>query len=306
MQSDATQTTQTQLTTTAVTDPPAKAHEGTEAPELENFLNILAKSPLNKETAFTHKIIQYVDPYVEDPAIALRNKTNQNVIFAAIAAFFIVWIIRRGIRRRAMIPNRTQSAIEILIDGLNRFFLGILGEKHGHRYTPFLIALFLFILVNNLMGLVPLMKSSTSAFQNNIVLGLLVFVYVQYTGLRYNGLRKYVLHFLGNPEGAIMWVMSPFLLLLHIISELVKPLSLSLRLFGNVLGEDILLGVFATIGISVMALITGMVHPPVGLPLHLPFMFLSLLAGTIQALIFSLLSCVYILMMLPHDEEGHH
>lgn len=310
--SDALQTTQTQLVSATQAVPPAAAHGeegGGEPPELENFWNLLAKTSLNKEGAPTHKVVSFFDPYVKDPALATVNRTHQNVFFSGFSVLLIIWLLRRGMRRRAMIPNRAQSAVEILIDGLNRFFLNILGEKHGHRYTPFLIALFLFVFTNNIMGLVPLMKSSTSAFQNNIVIGLLVFFYVQYTGLRYNGVKNYVLHLLGNPQGAIMWIMSPFLLMLHVISELVKPLSLSLRLFGNVLGDDILLGVFAMLGIMVVTAVLkpiGIEHPIIGLPLEIPFMFLGLLAGTIQALIFSLLSCIYILLMLPHDEEGHH
>jgi F-type H+-transporting ATPase subunit a len=196
----------------------------------------------------------------------------------------------------------------MLVEGMSRFFVSILGEKHGPRHLPFLLGLFFFILFNNLMGLVPFMKSSTNAWQLNISLAICVFLYVQYTGLRYLGPRKYLLHLLGNPENAVMWVLSPLLFALHVVGELVKPLSLSLRLFGNILGEDILLGVFAMLGITLTALLlkpVGIEHPLVGIPLQLPFLFLALLTSTIQALIFALLSCVYILLMLPHEEEHH-
>jgi F-type H+-transporting ATPase subunit a len=284
----------------------AAAHEGT--PELENFWNLLAKSNLNKPEAPTHKIIKYFDPYVADKQQATLNQTRQNVFFGILTAILILWIFRLCIRRRAMIPNRIQSIAEMLIEGLAKFYTSILGEKHGPRYLPFLIGLFLFILFNNLMGLVPLMKSATNQFQTNIILGICVFCYVQYTGLRYLGPRNYVLHLLGSPTTGIQWALTPLMFVLHVVGELVKPISLSLRLFGNLLGEDILLGVFAAMGITIVAALLkpwGIAHPLVGLPLHLPFMFLALLTSVIQALIFSLLSCVYILLMLPHEEEHH-
>jgi F-type H+-transporting ATPase subunit a len=286
-----------------------EAHEAHDAhashvPELENFWNILSKTGLNAPSAPTHHIIKHFDPYVADPQQATINKTNQNVFFGMVSIFVAIFLARWALRKGAMIPGRAQSAAEILVEGLNNFFLSILGPKHGPRYIPFLLALFFFILVSNLMGLIPLMKASTSAFQTNIVLAICVFVYVQYTGLRYNGPKKYLLHLMGNPKGVLMWIMAPLLFAIEILSELIKPLSLSLRLFGNVLGEDILLGVFAMLGIAIVALLPGVEHPIVGVPLHLPFMFLVLLTSTIQALIFSLLSCIYVMLMLPH-EEGH-
>lgn len=283
-------------------------HEGGHTPELENIWNLLAKSPLNKEGVVTHHVIKHFDPYVEDQSAATRHKMNQNVFFSIFSVLLIWWILWAGMRKRALIPGRFQGSVEFVISGLSQFFLSILGEKHGRRYLPFLVALFLFVLVNNWMGLVPLFKSSTAFFQCNIMLGLTVFLYVQYTGLRHNGPKRYVLHLLGNPKGPIMWCMSPLLLVLEIIGELVKPISLSLRLFGNIMGEDILLGVFAMLGIALTAVLlqpVGVENVWVGIPLHFPFMFLAILTSTIQALIFSLLSCVYILLMLPHDEGEH-
>src|SRR5680860_610886 len=267
-------------------------HGGSHVPELENFWNLLAKSKLNNENTVTHKVIKHFDPYVADANQASLHKMNQNIFFALLSVVLIWYVLWRGMRKRALIPGRFQSAVEMVIDGLSTFFLGILGEKHGRRYLPFLIALFLFILVNNLLGLVPLMKSSTNMFQTNIILGLCVFIYVQYTGLRYNGPKNYILHLMGNPKDAIGWCMVPLMLPLEILAELIKPISLSLRLFGNIMGEDILLGVFVVLGIT----LTGIMLTPlnfehiwIGIPLHLPFLFLAALTGTIQALIFSLL-----------------
>jgi F-type H+-transporting ATPase subunit a len=278
-------------------------HEGGHTPELENFWNLLAKSSLNKEGTFTGKIIKQFDPYVENAQEANLHKVIQNVFFGIVSVF----ILGRGMRKNAVIPGRFPAAIETLIEGLCNFFTGILGEKHAKPHLPFLVSLFLFIMVNNLMGLIPLMKSSTTTFETNIVLGLCVFAYVQYNGLRKNGLKNYILHLMGSPKDAVTWCLAPFMFVLEVLAELIKPLSLSLRLFGNIMGEDILLGVFVMLGITLTGVLLGPVgihEPMVALPLHFPFMFLATLTSVIQALIFSLLSCVYILLMLPHDE--HH
>jgi F-type H+-transporting ATPase subunit a len=92
------------------------------------------------------------------------------------------------------------------------------------------------------------------------------------------------------------WWLFPLMVPLHIIEELIKPISLSLRLFGNILGEDTLLAVFA----GLIVLIPGILN----LPLQFPFMFLAILFSTIQALIFSTLAAVYIALMLPHEEHA--
>jgi F-type H+-transporting ATPase subunit a len=90
---------------------------------------------------------------------------------------------------------------------------------------------------------------------------------------------------------------------LHLVGELAKPLSLSLRLFGNMMGEETLLAVFMGLGVTVLAFM----HLPVGFPFHVPFVFLGLLTTLIQALVFTLLSTIYFALVLPHHaEEGAH
>ena len=83
---------------------------------------------------------------------------------------------------------------------------------------------------------------------------------------------------------------------------IIKPGSLALRLFGNIFGEDVLLGSMLMLGISMLAF----THLPVGIPLHLPFLFIALLASTIQALVFTLLSAIYIYLALPHHDDEEH
>jgi F-type H+-transporting ATPase subunit a len=151
--------------------------------------------------------------------------------------------------------------------------------------------------------LVPGLKAPSSSFKFTFALGLSTFCYVQYHALRENGLKRYVYHLMAEPKDAITWCLAPLFLVLEIISELIKPVSLSLRLFGNIFGEDKLLAIFLGLGIMLATLLPGVEQPIIGVPLHLPFFFLVVLLSTIQALVFSVLAAIYILLLLPHE---HH
>ena len=252
-------------------------------PEIPNFITILTQSPL-KDTSFVHFL-----HYFENP------------IFSFLIVIAVSVIVIMGTRKLSMIPGKFQNFIELIVEKLRSFFGGVLGEKYGDRFLPYIGSLFLFIFFSNLLGLVPFFKSPTSSFRSTVALGILTFLYVQYTGIKENGIRRYILHLAGSPCDMVGWVMSPLMFILHIIGELAKPVSLSLRLFGNILGEDILLGSFVGMGIAVLAVIGF--HLPFGIPLQLPFLFLALLTSFIQALVFALLSTIYFLLILPHEQH---
>lgn len=224
----------------------------------------------------------------------------ENVIFSTIAAFLIVGIFYFGTRKKSLVPSGFQNLIEMIVEGLETLVVGVIGIR-GRKYVPFIGTLFIYIFVQNWMGLVPGLKSPTSSINTTAGLAVAVFVYVQFVGLRENGFRHYILHLMGSPKDTVGWAMVPLNLPLHILEEFIRPLSLSLRLFGNVLGEDALIGVFAGLGILALSAL----HSPIGIPFQLPFMMLAMLTGTIQALVFSLLSTIYISLMLPHEEDHH-
>ncbi|MDI6783624.1 MAG: F0F1 ATP synthase subunit A, partial [bacterium] len=200
-------------------------------------------------------------------------------------------------RKKALIPNKLQNFVEMIIEGLNDFIVGILGEQ-GKKYVPFLGTLFIYIVCMNLFGLFPLMKSSTSSINTTVALAIVVFLYVQYIGIKELGIIGYLDHLAGQPRNIVTILLVPLMLPLHIITELIKPVSLSLRLFGNIMGEDILITVFLGLGIVLL----GFMKSPIGVPLQFPFLLLAILTSLVQAVVFSLLSTVYILMMLPHEE----
>jgi len=229
----------------------------------------------------------------------------ENVLFSLIVALALCVVAFFASRKRQMIPGRFQNAVEALVEPVYNQIVDILGPKYGPRYVPFLGSLFIYILFMNLMGIVPLMKSPTSNLNVTLALAITVFVYVQYTAIRENGIGGYLFHMAGSPASAIEWGLVPLAFPIHVIGELAKPVSLSCRLFGNIFGEDMLLVGFATLGIGAMsAMHLGAL--PFGLPLHFVFLFLALLTSFVQALVFAMLSTIYFLLMLPHDHEDGH
>lgn len=221
-----------------------------------------------------------------------------DVIYAFIVALLFCYIAIRVYRRREMIPGPLQNFVEMLVEGMYNFIHSILG-KDAKKYTPFLGTLFFYILTMNWFGMVPLGHSPSTSLNITASLAILVFLYAQWTGISRLGVLGYIDHLAGSPRNIVAYCMVPLMLPLHIIGELAKPLSLSLRLFGNITGEDVLIAVFVGMGVAIVGWF------PVGVPLQFPFYFLGLLLSTVQALVFTLLSTIYILLMLPHEEHEH-
>ncbi len=224
----------------------------------------------------------------------------QAQVFAAIASALLIWLLSSVARRRTEHPSRLQMAVELVFDGLYNLFRSVIGPS-ARRYTPYLGTLFLFILFNNLMGLVPFMFAATSVLNTTLALAICTFFYVQSIALRENGLLGYLHHLAGSPRSGLEWGFVPLMFPLHVLGEFIKPMSLSLRLYGNIFGEETLTATFIVLGAGLLA----WCHVPwVGLPIQFPIMFLGMLTSTIQALVFTLLSTVYIALMLPHHDEG--
>jgi F-type H+-transporting ATPase subunit a len=239
-----------------------------------------------------------------EPTVVAQFLTRfQAPIFSGVTAILLALVFARVYTRRSQDPGRLQMAAEMIIGGLYRLFEIILGP-HARRFTPYLGTLFLFILVNNLMGIIPLMASSTSVINTTVALAICTFLYVQWTGIKENGPLGYLHHMAGSPRSAMEWGFSVLLFPLHLLGEFIKPMSLSLRLFGNIFGEDALIATMVVLGAGLFSFV-GSWMP--GLPLQFPFVFLAMLTSTIQALVFALLSTVYIALMLPHQEheEAH-
>jgi len=193
-------------------------------------------------------------------------------------------------RRMSPVPGKLQNAVELLFGGIDEFVCGIIGE-HGRKYTPFIGTLFIYILVMNLMGLIPFMKSPTADLSTTMALALCVFVYVQVTAFKELGALGYLDHLMGKPRGAMAFsvIIPAMMLFLHLISELVRPLSLSLRLRSNIWGEDMLIELLSGFGLKAVPLIL--------------FSFgIVIIGAVVQAIVFSLLATIYFAFIINHEE----
>ena len=211
------------------------------------------------------------------------------VVYALLVVVVVSSLAHLATRKATDIPGRLQNIFEVLVGGLDDFVCGILGPS-GRRYTPFIGTLFVYILCMNIFGLIPFLKPPTASWSTTLALALCVFFYVQYTALKYLGVRGYIDHLAGRPRGVLLWsiILPVFMFCLHVVTELLKPLSLSLRLRSNIWGDDLLLAVFAGLGLK-------------GFPFLFFNMSLALMTALIQTLVFTLLSAIYFAIVLEHD-----
>ncbi len=248
-------------------------------------------------------LITLVTKFMQDSPLKEFLHQWEGMIYAFAIATLIIVVARLAARNPQMVPGRLQNIVEMVVEGLSNFIVGVLGPE-GRRYVPFLGTLFIYILSMNLAGVFPLGKSPTASPNTTVALALCVFVYVHFIGLTRNGPVGYIKHLAGNPKSPVEWAFVPLMLPIHVIGEIARPVSLSLRLFGNVTGEDVLLFAFCVLGVTTL----GFVDSPVGIPFQVPFILLAFMTSFIQALVFTLLSTIYILLWLPHEEHGeeHH
>ena len=203
------------------------------------------------------------------------------VIMSLIIITFLTFLSIFATRRLKKVPTGIQAFLEILVDGLDKFVKSQMGQA-GRRFLPLVGTLFLYILIMNLIGQVPLFHSPTNNLNTTMALALIVFFVTQYCGIKECGIIGYLKHMMGEP----VW-MAPMMFPLHLMQEFfTRPLSLAVRLFGNIMGEDTVLAIF--VGFS--PLILGLVP----IPVQFPMVILGVFASTIQAGIFALLTCFYI------------
>ncbi len=173
-------------------------------------------------------------------------------------------------------PGKLQNLAELAVEKLLNFFAGILGEEQAARYLPLLGSLFIFILLSNFTGLLPGsgilpgLKAPTSSLSVTLGLSAVVFLALIVLGLRQHGLKGYLKRFV-KP----VFFMLPFIL----IDEIVRPVSLALRLFGNIFGEET---------------VTEQLYHIFPILVPLIMMVLSLLFCFIQAVVFTMLTAIYV------------
>ncbi|SDK49688.1 F-type H+-transporting ATPase subunit a [Maridesulfovibrio ferrireducens] len=181
-------------------------------------------------------------------------------------------------RKLSLVPGGLQNLVEIIVGGLEDFVVANIGEG-GRTVFPFMCTLFVYILVMNLLGLVPGCDAPTANVNTNAAMAVCTFLYYNYIGIKQHG-AGYIKHFFG-PVPAL----APLMFIIEIVSHISRPLSLTLRLFGNIRGEEIVL------------VLLFMLAPVAS---TLPMYFLFMLAKVIQAFIFFMLTMIYLKGSLEH------
>ncbi len=210
------------------------------------------------------------------------------IIFVVILliAVFARMAINKGIEK-LVVPNPKPSIagmIDVLVEGLYNTVVGILGH-HGEQYFAFIASLFLFVLISNLMGILPHSHSPSSSLNTTVALGLASFVYYNLHGIKAHGLIGYGKHFLMG-----MGILGVPIAAFELLSHVLRPATLGLRLFLNMTIDHLLAGSFADLFKWV---------------LPVPLLLFGIVVCTIQAFLFAVLTSVYVQMATEHEEEHH-
>ncbi len=204
-----------------------------------------------------------------------------HVIYSWLIILFLIVVVKLTVRGLKMIPVGGQNFFEVLIGGIEDFQLSIMGEE-GRPYFPLIATLLIYILAMNWIGLIPGMFAPTANINTPLACALVVFILTHVIGVKVHGF-KYIKHFLGP-----VWWLAPLILIIELISHVSRVLSLTFRLFGNILGEELV--------VAILLVLAGFFLAP------LPMMILGIFTSFVQAFIFSLLTMMYLAGSL---EESH-
>jgi F-type H+-transporting ATPase subunit a len=238
-----------------------------------------------------------------------------------IVALFILVVVRAGTRNLKEVPSGLQNLIEAAVDGLEQITSGLLEPKVARWAFPLVATYFLFILLCNLVDLlpgvgslgwgapgdgffsvkhadVPLFRPPTADANLTVAMAAVFFIMSSFWALRFNGPWGLVKHIFGVKGGMTGWIVLPlslvfiFIGMIEVISICIRPVALAMRLYGNIYGGESVLTIMLTKG-------------PLGLA-AVPFYFLELLVAIVQALVFTLLSIAFIGSMCSHTEDESH
>jgi F-type H+-transporting ATPase subunit a len=225
------------------------------------------------------------------------DDTHISHIFWALIAFFLVLTLAALARRRlnldadaGVLPTRKMGALlffEVIVGAVWSLMKDMLGADQARRYFPIIGTLAIYIFIMNILALLPFGAPATDNLNTNVGMALVVFFATHYAGIKTQGIVQYAKHFMGP----VIWL-AVLMVPVEIVGHLVRPVSLSLRLMGNMTGDHNVLFEFAYFKIPLIPL---------------PVMALGLLVCMVQALVFVILSTVYLSMAttIEHDDEAH-
>src|SRR5947209_18742726 len=272
------------------------AEAGEQVPAIVQFVNHYVGEPLYRfEIQYTRPAWDWFfakfgtsaekvfGPYTPENAVPWYTVM---FVLAVALTFVVIWVLKP---RRPSVeePGYGQLILEKGVLAVRDLLVDNVGP-HALKYFPVVATFGILILISNLMGLVPGLMAPTSSTSVTFALGISSFVYYNAIGIRENGLAGHLRHF----AGPIPWL-AALLFPIELISNFVRPLSLGIRLFGNLFGDEKILGTIADLA-------------PKGLLLPVLVMPLSLFVAFMQTFIFVLLSIIYISGVSHGPHEGHH
>mgnify|MGYP006288136021 FL=1 len=204
---------------------------------------------------------------------------NPHVIYSWVTMALLIILGLIGTKSISMIPNKMQNILELAVSGLEEFMVDLTGDE-GRWFFPLIGTIFLYIFICNIMGLIPGFFPATANLNTTLSCALTVFVFTHFIGIKYHGI-KYVKHFTGP-----IWWMIPIIMPIELIGHFARVLSLSFRLFGNLMGHELVL--------AILFGLAGLFFAP------LPIMVLGILVALIQAFIFYMLSIMYFTEAMEH------
>lgn len=217
----------------------------------------------------------------------LHIHVPDHVAFSALICL-IVLVLGLAIRSRLSVDN--PGKLQIILEDVTSFFVSTLVDNMGPKglqFLPVLGGLFVFIWIGNMMGQIPGLGAPTSNINVPFACALTLWIYYHFQGIRTQGPISYLKHFAVMPGVPV--IMAPMIFVIEVISHLSRVLSLTLRLYGNIFGEHLVVLIIASI---------------VPFLLPLPIQFLGLVVGTLQAFIFLILGSIYLSAAVAVDE--HH
>jgi F-type H+-transporting ATPase subunit a len=248
-----------------------------------------------------HQGSEYILEELSNPVIITLPKVF-GIDFSITKAVIVMWIVSvlitaifvLAFRKRRLVPHGLANFLEMIIVFLQEdVFKPYLGE-HARRFTPFLLTMFFFILVNNLMGLVPPNFKATANISVTSALALITFSVVIGSGIKQHGLKGYAAQYF--PKG-VPWFVLVVLVPAEILGMFTKHLALAIRLFANMFAGDVVL--FAMI--SFIFIFKSFAVAPLSVAGALAVDVLEILIDVIQAYIFTILSAVFIGMSIEHE-----
>jgi len=248
---------------------------------------------------------------IEHPPIFRLPGIPDHVTYTWLAMLLLTTLAYVASRNIQLVPRGAQNVLEVVLEQFLQMIDDVMGHE-GRRYLPLIATLGLFILVGNLMSLVPGLAGPTGNLNTTAACALVVFVAYHWIGIRKHGALAYLKHF----AGPVPLALKPLMFVIEIISHLARPLSLTLRLFGNMTGGHILLAViFFLMGLdgligwalsgSVAGALIGGVGGAVTIVFTVGFLYpLKILVSLLQAFIFVMLTMLYISGAI--EEAEHH